>query len=106
MNKIFSAPAILAVAACAQNASSIPAVSMAGAYQGVTCQQAQTMLLSEQAQLAAMSSKQSGAVAGDAIGVLLIGIPVSSLSGGDLEGEIGATKGKILALEAKMMECK
>ena len=41
----------------------------------------------------------------DAVGVFLIGVPVSSLTGGDVSGHIAASKGKILALEARMTGC-
>jgi hypothetical protein len=42
---------------------------------------------------------------GDAIGVFLIGVPVSSLSGGDKEGLIAAAKGKELALQNRLLGC-
>jgi hypothetical protein len=44
----------------------------------------------------------SSEVTGDTIGVLLIGIPVSSMSGNDLEGQIGASKGAAQALELEI----
>jgi hypothetical protein len=44
-------------------------------------------------------------VAGDAVGVLLIGVPVSSLTGGDVSGQIALEKGKIAALDARLLGC-
>ena len=95
----------LALAACAQNPASIAPVSMGAAYATHDCQQARTDLITERNTLAALEGKQRGAVAGDAIGVLFIGVPVSSLTGGDVEGQIAASKGKIIALEARVQEC-
>jgi hypothetical protein len=45
-------------------------------------------------------------VAGDAVGVLLIGVPVSSLTGGDVSGQIALEKGKIAALDARLLSCR
>jgi hypothetical protein len=63
------------------------------------------MLIAEQQTLASLSAAQQSAVTGDAVGVFLIGVPMSSLSGGDKEGAIAASKGKILALEARLVTC-
>lgn len=93
-------------AACAKSPDAIAPVSMAGAYDDMTCQRASTTLQMEQQKLASLSAAQSSAVAGDAIGVFLIGVPVSSLSGGDKAGDIAATKGKILALDARLQTCR
>ena len=53
----------------------------------------------------ALSSQQRSAVAGDAVGVFLIGVPMSSLTGGDKAGEIATAKGKMNALEARLLSC-
>jgi hypothetical protein len=98
-------PAILALSACAQSPDAIAPVSMAGAFDGVSCSKARNMLIAEQQTLASLSSAQQSAVAGDAVGVFLIGVPMSSLSGGDKAGAISASKGKILALEARLLTC-
>jgi hypothetical protein len=44
-------------------------------------------------------------IIGDAVGVLLIGVPISSLSGSDKEGLIAASKGKIIAMETRLRSC-
>jgi hypothetical protein len=95
----------LVVSACAQSPSAIPPVSMAGAYDDISCDRARQMLAAERTTLASLSAAQQGAVTGDAVGVLLIGVPMSSLSGGDKAGEIGLSKGKIAAFEAKLSTC-
>jgi hypothetical protein len=95
----------LALAACAQAPDAIAPVSMAGAFDGMSCPAARSALIAERQTLASLSAAQSSAVAGDAVGVLLIGVPVSSLTGGDKAGLIAASKGKILALETRVAEC-
>lgn len=97
--------AALAVSACAQSPSAIQPVSMTGAYDETSCSKARVLMVEEQERLAALSSQQSGAVAGDAIGVFLIGVPVSSLTGNDKAGDIATSKGKINALEARLISC-
>lgn len=93
------------LAACAQSPSAIAPVSMNGAFDHMQCQQAANTLAAERQTLAALESKQKGAVAGDAIGVFLIGVPMSSLTGGDVSGHIASSKGKVLALEARVSGC-
>ena len=102
---ILTTVAALAVAACAQSPSAIQPVSMGNAYAGLSCSNARAMLTNEQQKLAILTDAQNGAVTGDAIGVLLIGVPVSSLSGGDKAGEIATSKGKVVALEARLTRC-
>lgn len=95
----------LAVGACAKSPDSIAPVSMAGAYDNISCKKARTLLTQEQTNLNALSAAQKSAVTGDAVGVFLIGVPMSSLSGNDKEGSIATSKGKILALEARLQSC-
>jgi len=95
----------VAVSACAKSPDSIAPVSMAGAYDNISCKKAQTLLNQEQTNLNALSAAQKSAVTGDAVGVFLIGVPMSSLSGNDKEGSIATSKGKILALEARLQSC-
>lgn len=103
----FSLPLALLpfVAACAQQPSSIQPVSYGNAFAAMPCNQAAADLNVERQTLASLESKQKGAVAGDAIGVFLIGVPVSSLTGGDVAGQIAASKGKVLSLEARTASC-
>lgn len=105
MKKIIAIASTLAIAACAQSPGSIQPVSMGDAYSGVSCQSASARLITERQSLAALESKQKAAVAGDAMGVFLLGIPVSSLTGQDVSGEIAASKGRVIALEARAIGC-
>lgn len=97
--------AIALLAACAESPDAIAPVSMVGAYDGVPCSKARTMLEQERQTLSALSTAQEAAVSGDAVGVFLIGVPVSSLNGKDQSGAIATSKGKILALEARLQTC-
>jgi hypothetical protein len=97
--------ALVATAACAPSPDSIAPVPMGAAFANISCDEASAMLAAETEILANLSASQSGAATGDAIGVLLIGIPVASLTGGDQSGEIAASKGKVLALEARLTGC-
>ena len=99
------AAAALSLAACAQSPSSIAPVSMGNAYSTLDCRQAAVDLNAERQTLAALEGKQKGAVAGDAVSVFLIGVPVASLTGGDVSGHIATSKGKVLALEARTQSC-
>lgn len=105
IRKISLAAAMLSLAACAQGPDSIAPVSMGNAYTKTTCSQAQTLLSAERQTLDALSAKQRSAVTGDAIGVFLIAVPVSSLAGNDVSGHIATSKGKINALSARLETC-
>ena len=98
--------ASIALSACAPSPSSIQAVPMGNAYAGIACQQAEIDRAAEQRNLDTLTKAQNGAVAGDAIGVFLIGVPMSSLTGGNKAGDIGAAKGKLLALDARLAACR
>jgi len=97
--------ATLALAGCAQSPDAITPVSMGNAFASVTCRQAQDDLSTERQSLATLSTQQTGAVIGDAIGVFMIGLPTSSLLGNDKGGLIAVSKGKILALETRLTSC-
>lgn len=98
----FAILSVCLLSACAKNPDAIAPVSMGNAFASVPCRDAAIMLASEKNQLAALSSAQRSAVTGDAIGVFLLGVPMSSLSGADKTGDIAATKGKVIALENRI----
>ncbi len=93
------------VTACAKGPDAIAPVSLGPAFQATPCGTARTMLAQERAQLAALSARQRDAQMGDAFGVFLVGVPISSLGGGDREGDIATSKGKVLALESRLAAC-
>lgn len=103
-------PMLLAVAfslaACARSPDAIAPVAMpAGMFAGLSCSAARTEQAITTARLAALSAQQLNAVAGDAIGVFMLGVPVSSLTGSNKEGLIATEKGKALALDARIAGC-
>lgn len=72
------------------------------AYSNLDCQALAREYLKEQASLSAVSKQQHDAATGDAVGVFLVGVPMSSTFGGDKEGQVAVAKGKVNAIEANM----
>lgn len=100
-----AAACVVLTTACTPRPESIAPVSMTGAFDSMTCNQAITALNEERVTLANLSQRQNSAATADAVGVFLVLVPVSKLSGGDLAGEVGASKGKVLALEQRVARC-
>lgn len=97
---------IMILGACAKSPESIVPVSMPGGmYDHLTCEQARAERLRLGEILAALETQQRSAATGDAVGVFLIGVPVSSLTGGDRAGLIAAERGKVLVLDARLGRC-
>lgn len=95
------------VVGCAQRPDSItPAAIPFEAYSSMECGRLNTLLSSERQILASLESQQNSAATGDALGVFLVGVPVSSLTGGDKAGEIAVSKGKVQAMEAAQIRNK
>lgn len=97
---------ILSLTACAPGPDAIAPIPMGGAYAAADCRTAADALARERATLAALENRQRGAAAGDTIGVLLLGLPVSSMTGGDVSGQIAAAKGTVIALESRLSACR
>ena len=88
---------------CARRPDAIIATTIPmEAYTNDNCAELAQLMKSEKENLSTLSKQQQDAANGDAFGVFLIGVPLSSLSGGDKEGEISNSKGKINAIEAAM----
>jgi hypothetical protein len=98
MNRHWIILAALALSACAKNPDAMPV----NAYGGLSCDHLAAEHRRSTATLAAVSQQQKQAATGDAVGVFLIGVPVSSLSGGDKEGLVAQHKGEIVAIEGAM----
>ena len=98
-------PAALLITACAKSPEAIEPVSMGNTYAGITCAQAQALSKQESQRLTTLSEAQRKAATNDAVGVFLIGVPVSSLNGNDRAGTIATTKGKLAALDARLASC-
>ena len=92
-----------AAAGCAKNPDAIAPITMpVNAYSGLSCEQLAVEHRRSSEALQAVSKQQTQAATGDAVGVFLIGVPVSSLSGGDKDGLVAQHKGEIVAIEGAM----
>lgn len=97
--------AIVALSACAQQPENISAIEVAGdPYRGYSCRQLSAEKLKITQELASASAAQKKAADGDALGVFLLGLPLSSMSGGDKEATIAIAKGRINELDTKLLE--
>lgn len=100
------ATALLVLAACAKQPDQIAAVEVgADSYKGYSCSKLASEKLSISQDLENLSAKQKSAANGDAWGVFLLGLPVSSMSGNDQESLIAIAKGKVQAIE-RVQEAK
>ena len=101
--RIIVLAATLAVAGCAKRPDAIVPVDIPmAAYSNQDCQGLARELATERVALSAVSKQQHDAATGDAMGVFLVGVPMSSTFGGDKEGQVAVSKGKVNAIEASM----
>jgi hypothetical protein len=100
--RIFAAAAACLVASgCAKRPDAIVATDIPmAAYINMTCSGIAEAIINENGNLAALSKQQNSAANKDMLGVALIGVPASSTFGGDKEGIIANSKGKLNAMEA------
>lgn len=86
--------------ACARRPDAIaPAAIPSDAYMAMSCGRLNIEMNSENAKFEALSVAQNSAATNDAIGVFLIGVPTSSAFGGNQEGNVAVSKGKLVAIE-------
>jgi len=65
------------------------------------------MLAQKQAQMNPLTKQQNNAATGDAASVFLFALPLGSVFGADVEGELAQAKGKVMALQgAVSINCK
>ena len=100
---IYSALVAALLSGCAKRADSVVPVSIPIAtFAGSGCVSLGREFNTELANVAALTKQQNQAAAGDAIGVLLIGVPTASITGYDREAKLAVSKGKLLSLENAM----
>lgn len=108
--RLITAAALVVIStACAKRPDAIAAVDIpATAYTHLDCIALSQESLKLQQALSELAKQQTKAADGDAIGVFLIGVPLSSAGGADKEALIATTKGKIAAVEnaARQNSCK
>jgi type IV pilus biogenesis protein CpaD/CtpE len=102
MNKIIIAfAAAAALAGCAKRPDAIVQADIPmAAYTNLSCQALAVELRKEQVKLDGLSKQQISAANGDAFGVFLVGVPIGSVAGGDKEGEVAVSKGKVSAMQS------
>ncbi|HXV31758.1 MAG TPA: hypothetical protein VD840_15635 [Sinorhizobium sp.] len=101
--------AVLAATSCAKRPDAIVPVDIPmAAYSNQDCKGLTQELLKEQSKLVSLSKQQNQTATGDAFGVFLVGVPMSSTFGGDKEGQVAVSKGKVNAIEStiKSKGCK
>ena len=88
------------VVSCAVRPSSVTPVSVSATdYAGLSCGDTMSELASKRTEVDELSRQQSRAATGDAVGVFFVLLPVGSLIGSDVEGELAQAKGEMNALE-------
>lgn len=97
--------AALTLAACAPGANGVEPAAMTGAYDTLQCQKVAGMLAQARKEEAALAQKQNGAATQDAFSVFLLGVPTSALTKSNVQGDLAAAKGRVLALEARQTAC-
>lgn len=108
MKSILTVAAISAAvfsSGCATRASGVAPVAVSSAdFSGLSCDQARTQLATKRSQVDALSKRQNNAALADAAGVFLVLVPVGSLFGGGVEGELAQAKGDVIALERSISQ--
>jgi len=104
MNRIIGVTGLLLLAGCAKSPESIaPSYVSDLNYQSLECKQ----LAQEDARLtqalATASTQQKNARTNDMVGIALIGLPVSSMSGDNIAPEIARLKGEKEAIHRTML---
>lgn len=93
---------LIALSGCAKTPSRIAPVAVSASdYEDMSCSNLVREMASVSKKLTDAERRQRNAVAGDAVGVFLILIPVSAMAG-DAEGEVALYKGQKVAIEQAM----
>lgn len=92
--------ALILISSCAKAPDQIGAADIGtNVYRGYSCKQLAQSRVKHEHDLENLSAAQKSAAEGDAWGVLILGLPVSSMSGNDKEAAISITKGHIQSIE-------
>lgn len=87
-------------AGCAKQPDQIAAIDVGDSgYAGMSCKQLSAEETKINQALENLSSEQKAAASGDAWGVFLLGLPLSSMSGNDKEAAIAVAKGQLQAID-------
>jgi hypothetical protein len=89
---------------CASRANSIPPVAVAASdYQNVSCDDSRSLLVAARAIESSLTRQQNNAALSDTVGVVLVLLPIGSIFGSDVSGELAAAKGEVIALERRIV---
>lgn len=104
MRVYFVLAGVAVLSACAKApASIVPAYISEVGYLNWTCEQLATETTRMSAAYASAAKQQEQARTNDVVGVILIGLPVSSMSGDNIAPEIARLKGEQEAIRKAMM---
>ena len=93
----------MVLSGCAKAPERIAAADIgANQYHGYSCAQLRKSKVDHEQNLEKLSAAQKDAQGGDFVGVLLLGIPLSTLSGNDKETAIAVTKGHLSSIEKEI----
>ena len=94
--------AVAALSGCAKKPEEIAAADIGkNVYSTYSCSQIATQRNKVEQDLENLSAEQRSAASGDTIGVILLGLPLSSMSGNDKETAIAVAKGHLAAIDAE-----
>lgn len=97
--------AALMLAGCATRASSVAPVSVSAAdYSSLSCQQSRDELQTARTRENALARRQNNAAVADAASVFLFLLPLGSVFGADVSGELAEAKGETNALERRVRD--
>lgn len=107
MNKtLIIAACAIAVSACAKNPEDVVAADLGpNAFLNFSCSNLAKQELTVKQNIENLSAAQRSARSNDTLGVILIGVPVSSMSGNDQEAQLSVAKGQLQAIsQAKVQK--
>jgi hypothetical protein len=97
---------VLVLAGCASRPETIRASFVSyEKYTDLDCPQLAAKMADTRTELDKFSKMQDGKATGDAVGVFLLGIPFSKLSG-DYEGDVARLKGTVEAIDTAQIKTK
>lgn len=108
MGKVFALTAVAALAACSQAPEAITPANVGGAYDHLSCADARAMRVQEGQQLEALSQAQRNRRTAEGVSIVLFGVfgaAANAMIGGDDAGNISVSKGKVVALDARLVRC-
>ena len=95
--------ALVLVGACAKSPEAVaPVAAPKDAYSTLDCDQLKSERLTVSQNVANLSAEQEAAATNDTIGVIILGLPVASMSGNDKEAQLASEKGKLQAIDRQI----